>query len=87
MSQTESTIELLRDFLKKRAGVAPEAVTPEAALAEVKIDSLMLLELVFECEEKWGVNFPSDFATPANVGELIELVDRVRAQTPSEPGN
>jgi acyl carrier protein len=43
----------------------------------------MLLELLFELEEKLGITVPNDFPTPGNVGELVDVVDRIRTQ-PSE---
>jgi acyl carrier protein len=80
---TTDTLALLSEFLQKRAGTDPASITREASLADVNIDSLMLLELLFELEEKLGITVPNDFPTPGNVGELVDVVDRIRTQ-PSE---
>lgn len=79
MSETD-TLTLLSNFLKERAGTKPEKITRDATLASVNIDSLMLLELVFEFEEKFGISIPNDFPAPANVGELVDFVDQIRAK-------
>lgn len=83
---TNQTIDLLRDFLKQRAGVDPASVTRDASLQAVNIDSLMLLELLFEMEEKLGISIPNDMPTPENVGALVDLVDQIRAKA-REQGN
>ena len=41
-------IELIREFLHERLAADPAAVVPEAALADLGVDSLMMLELMFE---------------------------------------
>lgn len=79
MSETD-TLALLREFLKKHSGQASESVTPESPLSSVNIDSLMLLELIFEFEEKFGISVPNDFPTPDTVGELVGAVDALRAR-------
>ena len=40
------SIGLIREFLKDRLGVEPDRVVPAAALAELGVDSLMMLELM-----------------------------------------
>jgi acyl carrier protein len=40
----------------------------------------MLLELIFEFEEKFGISVPNDFPTPDTVGELVSAVDAMRAK-------
>lgn len=79
------TLAIIRDFLKDRLGLEPEAITPEATLESLGIDSLMLLELLFECEEKLDVKLPNDVATPKTVGELVAIVEQLQ-QAPAGSG-
>jgi acyl carrier protein len=69
------TLSIVRDFLKERLDVAPDRVTPEATLQDLGIDSLMLLELMFEFEEKLNVTLSEDLAAPKTVGDLLAVVD------------
>jgi acyl carrier protein len=71
-------LEIVRGFLEKRLGVAPEKVTPAAKLAELGVDSMLLLELLFECEEQFGLELARDTPTPKTIGDLLETVDRLR---------
>ncbi|HEX5391783.1 MAG TPA: phosphopantetheine-binding protein [Rhodocyclaceae bacterium] len=69
------TLSIVRDFLKERLDVEPARVTPESTLQELGIDSLMLLELMFEFEEKLNVTLSEDLAAPTTVGELLTVVE------------
>ena len=40
----------------------------------------MLLELIFEFEEKFGISVPNEFPTPDTVGELVSAVDALRSR-------
>lgn len=69
------SIGLIREFLQDRLGVEPENVIPEALLADLGVDSLMMLELMFEFEDRFGIKLSSDLKTPQTVGEMITLMD------------
>lgn len=74
------SIELIRKFLHERQGVEPEKILPETALAELGVDSLMMLELVFEFEDQFGINLPENLKTPRSVGEMAAVMDGLVAQ-------
>lgn len=78
------SIGLIRDFLGERLGVAPEKAVAEAPLAELGVDSLMMLELIFEFEDRFGIKLPSDLKTPRSVGELAATMDGLIAA--GQPG-
>jgi len=77
------SIGLIRDFLKDRLGVEPENVVPGAALAELGVDSLMMLELMFEFEDHFGIKLSRDIKTPRTVGEMVSLMDGLIAKSKS----
>lgn len=69
------SIGLIREFLHDRLGVSAQRVLPEAALAELGVDSLMLLELMFEFEDRFGIKLSQDLKPPQTVGGLTALMD------------
>ncbi|WP_295005186.1 acyl carrier protein [uncultured Dechloromonas sp.] len=69
------SIGLIREFLKDRLGVEPDSVVPEAPLADLGVDSLMMLELMFEFEDRFNIKLSSDLKTPQTVGEMVALMD------------
>jgi acyl carrier protein len=46
-------------------------------LEDLKVDSLLLLELLFEFEDRLGVSIPQDIPRPKTVGDLLSIVDKV----------
>ena len=74
------SLNLIREFLDGRLGVPPQQVVPAATLANLGVDSLMMLELVFECEVRFGVTLDKNLKSPKTVGELVVLVDRLRSE-------
>jgi acyl carrier protein len=69
------SIELIRNFLIARKGVESEKIVPETLLANLGVDSLMMLELVFEFEDQFGITLPEDLKSPKTVGEMVTLMD------------
>lgn len=69
-------LPIIRQFLQERLNVDPETVVPEALLKDLGVDSLTLLELLFECEEKLNINMAEDTSTPTTVAELISIVEK-----------
>jgi acyl carrier protein len=76
------SIDLIREFLKDRLGVEPEKVVPEAPLEELGVDSLMMLELMFEFEDRFGITLDKNMQSPKTVGEMIAVMERLRSGTP-----
>ena len=74
----QDNLALLSEFLHKRENIDPARVTLEASLEELKVDSLLLLELLFEFEDKLGVTMPHDIPPPKTVGDLLGIVDGLK---------
>ena len=76
-------LELLRielavtDFLAQRFDIAPAAIAEGASLRQLGIDSMMLLEVMLEVEDRFGVKL-RELSLPANptLHDLVALVER-----------
>jgi len=74
-------LELIQNFLKDRVeSPMLDKIVPDATLTELGIDSLMLVELIFEFEDKTGITVPSDIPLPNTVGELLQQLKDIRSQ-------
>ncbi len=80
MLPTMDSIGLIREFLHDRLGISPDSVIPEAPLDDLGVDSLMLLELMFEFEDRFGITLSKDLKSPKTVGEMAVLMDRLRSE-------
>lgn len=72
------TLELLQDFITRRVGTLTEPVTLESNLEAIGVDSLMLLDLMFDLEDKYNVRMPDDLPRPETVGDLIAIFDKLK---------
>jgi len=70
-------LSLIRDALHERYDIPVESVTPETTLEALGVDSLGLVELMFEMEDRIGVTMPQDFSNPVTVADLMDLVNNV----------
>lgn len=79
LTQDMQTLELLRQYLQNKASIDPANVTPEARLEDIGVDSLILIDLMFELEESLNVRVPDMDSRPTTVAELIDLFDALSA--------
>ncbi|WP_439588633.1 acyl carrier protein [Hydrogenophaga sp.] len=70
-----SSADLIRTFLTDRLGVEPSQIQPASLLADLGVDSLMLAELLFEAEDRLGIEIPSDLPLPSTVGDMRATLD------------
>ena len=74
-------LELIQNFLKDRVDATLlDKIVPDATLTELGIDSLMLVELLFEFEDNTGITVPTDIPPPKTVGELLQQLKDIRSQ-------
>ena len=74
------SLGLIRDFLQDRLGVAPDLVVAGAQLDTLGVDSLMMLELMFEFEDRFSITLSKDLKSPKTVGEMVTLMDQLRSE-------
>lgn len=77
------TLELLQEFIQRRIGKLAEPLTLESNLEAVGVDSLMLLDLMFDLEDKYNVRMPDDLPRPQTVGDLIAIFDKLKPSSAS----
>ena len=78
----------MRQILAKEFDVAPELIHPAARMDELAIDSLAVIEVIFQLEDAFDISFPQEPGQLQTVGDLVARVDRLvteqRAPAPSE---
>lgn len=84
---TSPTLDILREILVANFPLQPEAVHRDARLDALDIDSLSVVEVLFEVEDRFGIQIPSDSGSHRNtlktIGDLTDYVDSlVVAQKP-----
>lgn len=71
-----ATIDTIKEVLQDNLDIEPETVTDESTFESLGIDSLDMVELICDLEEKCDVDFgePEGLET---VGDLVEYIDNL----------
>lgn len=74
------TLHRLAAVLAKDSMLAPERVTPEALLERLGIDSLGMVDVIWNIEDAFGIKVPRKMPELHTVGDLVAYVDRLVAE-------
>lgn len=69
-----STLDTIKDILKEKQDIDPASVNENSTFEDLKIDSLDLVEMVCELEDRLGIDFgdPEGLKT---IGDVVKYVD------------
>jgi acyl carrier protein len=67
----------MAEVLTEKYDVDREAISPEATLTELGLDSLTIVELLFDVEDEFGIEIPEERATFETLAEAAALVDEL----------
>ncbi len=69
-----ATLDTIKDILQENLDIAPENVDEDSTFDSLGVDSLDMVELICELEERLDVDFgePEDLET---MSDLVEYVD------------
>ena len=80
-----SSYPFLAEVLTEKYDIEAKAISPDATMAELGLDSLTLIELIFDLEDEFEIEFPEERATFVRLGEAAAVIDElVRAKEPTE---
>ena len=72
-----TTFKRLQTILTDKFSVPPEKIRPDATLESLGLDSLDLIELLFEVEEAFDIRVPQDGASAIKAATVQDIVDNV----------
>lgn len=70
MAENTETLTVIRDILQDKLDIDPETVVGESTFETLGIDSIDMVELVCELEDRLDI----DFGDPEGIGTIDELV-------------
>ena len=71
-----ATLDTVKEVLESNLDIDPENVTEDATFEDLGIDSLDMVELICDLEEKCSVDF-GEPEGPTTVGDLVEYIDNL----------
>jgi acyl carrier protein len=83
----DGTFERLKRILANDFEVATDIITPTARLDSLGIDSLAVIEVIFQLEDEFKISFPQDPGELSTIGSLVSAIDELvaRQSAPSSP--
>lgn len=73
-----STLELLQGILVKEFKLSPERLTADATLADLDIDSLDLVDLIFKLEDHFSLKIKDDVPRSlTTLGDVAAYIDQL----------
>lgn len=79
-----NTLDLIKEYIDRHIDNPPAELTLDSKLDEIGLDSLAMLELMFELEDKYGIHVPNDTLKPETVGQFVELVEKFKPAAVNE---
>jgi len=70
-----SSFDYIRQTLIDKFDVDAEAITSEATFETLGLDSLTMVELMFEVTEKYEIEIPNEKLDFKTLGEAVAVVD------------
>jgi acyl carrier protein len=70
-----SSFEYIRQTLIDKFEVDKDAISPEATFETLGLDSLTMVELMFDVSEKYDIDIPTDKLDLKTLGEAVKLID------------
>jgi acyl carrier protein len=84
MSTPTPTFNTIASILEKDFRMSRAEIRPDAALADLGLDSLALMEFVFAVEDAFRLRIPEDRLDPREagitLGRLCEVIDGMQAE-------
>lgn len=80
--------ERVQTILAKRYSLAPDAISPASTLESLGLDSLDLIELLFEVEDEFQIRIPQDGGSALKTATIQDIIDSVqKILPPPEPAD
>lgn len=67
------------EIIAEYKGLEPAQVTPNSTFEELAIDSLAAIDIIYEVEDRYGIDIPPealDLENTKTIGDVIDVVQR-----------
>ena len=75
----------IKSLIAEHFGIEPDKLTPETEIASFGIDSLAMIEFMFQMEEKFNIRMADSRVPLVTVADVVAEIERaVRDQQPTQ---
>ena len=72
-----SSLKVIQDLMVEKFDLKPEALTPDATLEELGLDSLSVIEFTFDLEDKLNIKMPEERLQLNTLQDVVNLLDKL----------
>ncbi|HXA20351.1 MAG TPA: phosphopantetheine-binding protein [Thermoanaerobaculia bacterium] len=76
--------ERVQMIAAKKYSLDPATITPESTLESLGLDSLDLIELLFDVEDEFQIRVPQDGGSALKTATIADIVESIRKLIPEE---
>jgi acyl carrier protein len=76
--------ERVQAIAAKKYSLDPSVITPESTLESLGLDSLDLIELLFDVEDEFHIRIPQDGGSALKTATVQDIVESIKALVPEE---
>lgn len=66
-------------------GIAEDRLLPEATLESLGLDSLAVIEFLFQIEDKFGIQIPDQANPPRTLDEMVQMIEPLMPDSTEGP--
>lgn len=75
-----STLQTVQNMMAEQFDLKPEDLTPDAPLDKLGLDSLSMIEFMFNVEDAFHVKMPDERMDIRTIRDIANIVERLMAQ-------
>jgi acyl carrier protein len=75
-----SSLKQLQDLIQEKYEIDPAKLDPHASIRAAGVDSIALVEFLFEVEDRFGISLPDEHSNIDTLAELAAVVDRLASK-------
>lgn len=76
----------LIDLFTETFGIAEDKLLPGATLESLGLDSLAVIEFLFQIEDKFGIQIPDQANPPRTLDEMVQMIEALLPKPAIGPG-
>ena len=81
-----TTFESVQEIISKKLLLPMDMITPESTLTSLELDSLDLIETLFDAEDTFHIRIPHDLNRDTEINtvkDIVDIIDRLISQQAS----
>ena len=85
MTESTTTLQSVQQLMARELALDIAALDPARPLEELGVDSLSVIECLFQLEDEFDIKISNEGVSIKTVQDIVDVVDRLVSQRASEP--